>query len=327
MSLELVGVFFMFFKRFFVDCLFFQCSVVLYTSITSVVSYLYTVPTSQEQVGKLLTETQQRCGLARSDPELCSNAWIEYFTSLLFPFGHLGSNIFFSIRRFGAYFVQHTGWGKKGMFFSFDTIYVYFSVLAMHRRRNPSHSVCGTSTLLGPDQFFKFSFFCAVFCGGLLSSVGYVKWILRCALLVRRIRKYRFFCSSGSRAAMWPAVAVAEGWFVARSVRSPSELPAHISFVVAWLKTTNYIPTTVYPSVRSVFQPRDATSKSHPKRPFHLQDPDNLEWFVDWVSNHQATTASKNVNHKYYQTFGAWKMQAWWFGVFPASSMSPYAFR
>lgn len=41
----------------------------------------------QEQVGKLLTETQQRCGLARSDPELCSNAWIEYFTSLLFPFG------------------------------------------------------------------------------------------------------------------------------------------------------------------------------------------------------------------------------------------------
>lgn len=55
----------------------------------------------------------------------------------------------------------------------------------MHRRRNPSHSVCGTSTLLGPDQFFKFSFFCAVFCGGLLSSVGYVKWILRCALLVR----------------------------------------------------------------------------------------------------------------------------------------------
>lgn len=71
------------------------------------------------------------------------------------------------------------------MFFSFDVIYVYFSVLAMHRRRNPSHSVCGTSTLLGPDQFFKFSFFCAVFCGGLLSSVGYVKWILRCALLVR----------------------------------------------------------------------------------------------------------------------------------------------
>lgn len=98
---------------------------------------------------------------------------------------------------------------------------------------------------------------------------------------------------------------------------------------LGWKQPTTFqlLYIIVYPSVRSAFQPRDATSKSHPKRPFHLQDPDNFEWFVDWVSNHQATTASNNVNHKYYQTFGAWKLQAWWFGVFPASSMSPYAFR
>ena len=42
-------------------------------------------------MGKLLTKTQERCGLARDDPELCSNAWIEYFTSMLFPFGSFGT--------------------------------------------------------------------------------------------------------------------------------------------------------------------------------------------------------------------------------------------
>ena len=48
-----------------------------------------THPVRQEQVGKLLSTTQERCGLARSDPEVCSNAWIDYFTSMLFPFGSL----------------------------------------------------------------------------------------------------------------------------------------------------------------------------------------------------------------------------------------------
>ena len=181
---------------------------------------LYYTPTSQEQVGKLLTETQQRCGLARSAPELCSNAWIEYFTSLLFPFGHLGSKIVFETSALGFPLCSTRGDGKT-RFSLVLTLYIYIYILFLFCFYStfPSQRcadegiplILFVELRLCLDQFFKFSFFCVVLCGSLLSSVGYGKWILRCATLVRRIGKYRFFCSCGSRAATWPAVAVAEG--------------------------------------------------------------------------------------------------------------------
>lgn len=71
-------------------------------------------PPRQEQVGKLLTETQQRCGIERFDPDACSDAWVEYLASIVFPFGssefeprhRIFQLIFFGLQMvFGVFFL------------------------------------------------------------------------------------------------------------------------------------------------------------------------------------------------------------------------------
>ena len=134
---------------------------------------LYYTPTSQEQVGKLLTETQQRCGLARSAPELCSNAWIEYFTSLLFPFGHLGSKIVFETSALGFPLCSTRGDGKTRfslvLMLYIYIYYFYFVFIPLFlpniAQMKESLSFCLWNFDFAWTSFWSFHFF-VLFCVG-----------------------------------------------------------------------------------------------------------------------------------------------------------------